>query len=152
METVELLKRVRIFQGLDDEQLERFAAVSTEKSYDPDDLILEQGVEGEALFIIQRGTVKVLVVEGEVESEVAKLVAGEAFGEMSLIEDNVTSARIAAYNGVDCLIINEEEFMDVMESNSEISSEVYRNFTIILSERLRATTEKLATWQPDIDD
>ena len=77
MENIELLKKVRIFQGLCDDELEKFAAITTEESFPPQAVIIEEGAEGKALFIIKRGTVAVTKIDGEVETELVKLVAGD---------------------------------------------------------------------------
>jgi CRP/FNR family transcriptional regulator, cyclic AMP receptor protein len=147
METVELLRRVVIFQGLTDDELEKFAAISVEHAYPAEEIILEERVEGRALYIIERGTVAVSKVENETETEITKLVAGETFGEMSLIEGNKTSARVKAYNEVDCLLITKEDLFNLMDKNVRISAKVYKNFTRMLSERLRITSEELSTWK-----
>jgi CRP-like cAMP-binding protein len=150
METIELLKRVMIFKDLTEEELEKFAAVSVDESFPPEEVIIEEGTEGRALFIVKRGTVSVSKVEGETETELVKLTAGEAFGDMSLIEGNLTSARVKAHNDVDCLVINKQDFFDVLERDLNISSKVYRNLTRMLSERLRMTSEELSTYKTSI--
>lgn len=150
MDTITLLKKVRIFEGLSDEDLEKFAAISAEDSFPPDSVIIEEGVEGRALYIVKRGTVRVSKLESETETELTKLVAGEAVGEMSLIEDTVTSARVSAVNDVDCLIIPRDAFLDLMERDVHIAAKVYFNFTRIMSERLRITSQELFTWKPEI--
>jgi CRP/FNR family transcriptional regulator, cyclic AMP receptor protein len=147
METTELLKKVVIFQGLTDEELEKFAAISVEQSYPPEDIIIEEATVGRALFIIERGTVSISKVENETETEITKLVAGETFGEMSLIEGNKTSARVKAYNDVDCLLITKDDLFKLMDKDVQISAKVYKNFTRMLSERLRITSEELSTWK-----
>ena len=74
-------------------------------------------------------------------------MAGETFGEMSLIEGNRTSARVKAYNEVDCLLITKEDLFNLMGKDVQISARVYKNFTRMLSERLRITSEELSTWK-----
>lgn len=151
MENIELLKKARIFQGLTDDELNKFAVITSEESFAPEAVIIEEGSEGKNLFIIKRGTVSVTKIDGEVKADLVKLVAGEEFGEMSLIEDAKTSARVMAYNDVECLVISREPFLDLLESSVEISAKVYKNLTKVLSERLRYTSSELVTWKPDID-
>jgi len=151
MEDVELLKKVRIFQGLSDEQLKRFAEITTEASHKPGDVIIEEDTEGKALHVIKRGTVSVLKIDNEVRSELVKLVAGEHFGEMSLIEDAKTSARVEAYNEVECLVLERRAFLEIVDNDDAIAAKVFRNFTRALSQRLRSTSAELVTWKPEID-
>jgi CRP/FNR family cyclic AMP-dependent transcriptional regulator len=150
MDKLELLKKVRIFQGLSEDELKKFGAIAEEEKFPPEAVIIEEGTEGRALFIIKRGTVTVTKVDGEVETELVKLVAGEEFGEMSLVEDTVTSARVTAYNEVECLIIKRAQFAELLDNDVHLSNQVFRNFTRVLSERLRNTSSELVTWKPDI--
>jgi CRP-like cAMP-binding protein len=151
METKELLRRIRIFQGLTDEELDKFASITTVENFPPKAIIIEEGAEGKALFIVKRGTVSVFKIDGELKTELLKLVVGEHFGEMSLIEDAKTSACVTAYNEVSCLVIGREPFLSLLESDVNIAARVYKNFTRALSERLRLTTSELQTWKPEIE-
>ncbi len=151
MENVEILKKVRLFQRLDEGQLKKVADGIEEKSFPKGAIIIEENTEGRALFIIKRGTVSVSKIDGEVETELVKLVAGEHFGEMSLIEDAKTSARVTAYNDVECLVMDREPFQEIMDNDEAIAARVWRSFTRVLSERLRATSTELVTWKPDIE-
>lgn len=151
MDRLELLKKVRIFDGLDDEQLAKFERISEEQSYSPDDIIIEENTEGRALFIVKRGTVSVTKVDQELETEIVKLVVGEHFGEMSLVEDAKTSARVKAYNQVKCLLIKRDDFHDIVDNDDAIAAKVFKNFTLTLCDRLRNTSSELVVWKPDIE-
>ncbi|HUT55347.1 MAG TPA: cyclic nucleotide-binding domain-containing protein [bacterium] len=149
MENVDLLKKVRIFQGLTEEELNKFAAITSEEQSPPKSILLEEGVEGQALYIIKRGAVTVYKVKNDSLTELAKLPAGEAFGEMSLLEATLTSARVTANNEVECLLISRDLFLDLLERDLSIAAKVYKNFTLILSERLRQTSAELARCKPE---
>jgi CRP/FNR family transcriptional regulator, cyclic AMP receptor protein len=151
METIDLLKKVRIFHGLEDSDLDKFAGISTIEEFSPESVIIEENTEGQLLFIIKKGTVTVTKIDGEVETELTKLVAGEAFGEMSLIEDAKTSARVSAYNDVECVVIGREAFVGLVDGEESLGSKIWKNFTMVLSERLRFTSSELVTWKPDIE-
>jgi len=151
MERLELLKKVRIFDGLDDDQLSKFDGISEERNYSPEDIIIEENTEGRALYIVKKGTVCVTKVDQELETEIVKLVVGEHFGEMSLVEDAKTSARVKAYNDVECLVIKREDFHSIVDNDDSIAAKVFKNFTLTLSDRLRNTSSELVVWKPDIE-
>lgn len=151
MENIELLRKVRIFRGLTEDQLNQFAAIATVDAFPLRAVIIEEGTEGRALFIVKRGTVSVSKVDSGLETEIVKLVSGEHFGEMSLIEDAKTSARVTAYNEVECIVVSREHFLALVDKDDAIAAKVYRNFTKTLSERLRMTSAELVVWKPDIE-
>jgi CRP/FNR family cyclic AMP-dependent transcriptional regulator len=150
MENINLLKKVRMFQELSDEELAKFQDISEEKPFKGGEIIIEENTEGQALYIIKRGTVVVSKVDGALESELVKLFAGEHFGEMSLVEDAGTSARVSAYNDVECLVIKRTNFLDLLEGDIPLAAKVYKAFTQTLCDRLRQTSSDLVTWKPEI--
>lgn len=150
MESVELLKKVRMFRDLPEAGIQKFAAVTRTETFQAKDVIIEQGSEGRALYIIKRGTVSVIKLDGEVTSELVKLVAGEHFGEMSLVENAKTSARVAAHNQVECLVISRSDFEQIVNSDPVLAATVYKAFTQTLCDRLRATSAELVTWKPEV--
>ncbi len=150
MESAALLKKVRMFQELSDPEIAKFNQATRVQSFAPGEVIIEEGADGRALFIIKRGTVKVIKVDGEVVSELVKLIAGEHFGEMSLVEDAKTSARVAAHNEVECLVISRADFQGILDSDVAIAAKVYKALTQTLCERLRTTSSELMTWKPEM--
>jgi signal transduction histidine kinase len=59
------LRPVDLFDDLGDEALEGFAAAAEWRSYDPGDLVLEQGEEPEGLLCLLDGTIQMLARNGD---------------------------------------------------------------------------------------
>ncbi len=150
MENIKLLRKVRMFQNLSDDELQKFRDISEERPFNAGDVIIEENSEGKALYIVKRGTVVVSKIDGALESELVKLFAGEHFGEMSLVDDAKTSARVSAFNEVECLVISRKNFLNLMSSNVVLAAKVYKAFTQTLCDRLRQTSADLVTWKPEI--
>ena len=110
----------------------------------PGEIIIEEGELGQALYIIEQGSVEVLKGEEGARNRIAVLSRGELFGEMSLIEDELTSATVAAGSEVELLVIRKSDFLGLLEQNPEIALKVYQTFCHILSERLRKTSGELS--------
>ena len=55
-------------------------------------VVFEEGDPGSRMYVIQSGAVRVLKRVGAREIELARLGAGEAFGEMALLEGRPRSA------------------------------------------------------------
>ncbi|MFP6590842.1 MAG: cyclic nucleotide-binding domain-containing protein, partial [Candidatus Latescibacterota bacterium] len=59
---ISLLRRVPLFEVLKDDDLEAVARVTITRSYDKDQVIILAEEEGDALFIVADGQVKVSIV------------------------------------------------------------------------------------------
>ncbi len=67
----------------------------------------------------------------------ARLPPGRYVGEMSLVDEVPTSARVTAMDSVQALKIDKKRFESFMFENDRIALRVYRTFVSTLSERLR---------------
>jgi len=65
------------------------------------------------------------------------------FGEMSLIEDELTSATVIAKTDVELLVINRGDLEGLMDDNIALAFKIYKTFCHVLSERLRRTSSEL---------
>ncbi len=148
---VEILKGISLFEGLDESRLKKFSDVADEKEYQSGEVILDEGVEGDALYVVKEGQVEVSKQEDEVRSTLVTLEAGEHFGEMSLLEGQPTSAKVSADGRVVLLVIPREKFIEVLEGDEVIAAKVYKALAYALSRRLRSTSADLATWKPGFD-
>ena len=90
--SLELLRGVQLFAELDDRFLQSLASEFMPRTYAAGDTLAEEGESGRTLIVIDSGSVTV-TVHGE---EVGKLGAGDAFGEMSLIDRSARSATVKA--------------------------------------------------------
>jgi CRP-like cAMP-binding protein len=101
-DAVNALKKVSLFNSLDDGQIGTVASEANERVFADGDLIVKQGDTGAAGFwIILDGTVEVR--RGPVT--LAMLGPGEYFGEMALVSDHATprSADVVAIDDVHAL-------------------------------------------------
>ena len=88
----EFLRRVAIFSGLSETEVECLQAACEEKTFRAGDRIIAEGARGEGLFIVISGSASVLKFSGsKVGVELARLHPGEHFGEMSLVSDKPAS-------------------------------------------------------------
>jgi CRP-like cAMP-binding protein len=101
----ERLRAVPLFADLDDEQLDRLAAKTSEFDAPAGQALIERGRPGSGLFVLEEGTATVEAPEGTRE-----LGPGDIFGERSLFdEDGERTARVRALTDVRCLAIPRPE-------------------------------------------
>src|SRR5205814_1688829 len=96
MDGFDFLKSTPLFKDLSlDEMKAVYAACETQR-FAPGAVLIEQGQPGEALYVLRKGSAKVTRVAQGAEEMVARMGAGSPAGEMSLVDDAPTSARVSA--------------------------------------------------------
>lgn len=147
MSNMELLKKIPLFRECTNQELIKIEKLMQKVTFNAGDVLFRRGDVGDALYLIREGVVEVLVPSPEAENMevvVAVIEAGDLFGEMALVEGEPRSATIRARTEAKLLRIKKQYFDDLMKHEHEIAFKIYRRLTIILSQRLRDTTERLA--------
>lgn len=131
---VEHLRRIPLFAELDDQALERVAAVATETEFPARAVLIERGHPGLGMFVIVEGTLRADVRDRDVD-----LGPGEFVGELSLlIADMPRAVRVHAETPVRVLAINRADFLALLESEPRIALAMLRVVATRLAEMLDA--------------
>lgn len=130
---IELVQRTPLFHALNFDETRRLFKVARLERRPAGTVIVEADAIGEALYIVKDGTVRV-VRDGVV---LGALGAGELFGEMSLVDDLFTSARVEAETEVELIVLPRAPFERLVASDLALAVKVYRAFCRTLSDRLR---------------
>jgi len=147
MTGIEILKKIPLFRECTNTELIKIANLLQRVGFNPDDVVFRRGESGDALYLIREGQVEVLAPSPEeenVEDVVAMLGPGDLFGEMALVEGEPRSATVRSKTDSKLLRLQKDYFERLMIQEHEIALKIYRKLTIILSHRLRETTERLA--------
>ncbi|MEI8095044.1 MAG: cyclic nucleotide-binding domain-containing protein [Spirochaetales bacterium] len=102
------------------------------RSYPKDTMIFAEGQNGQEMYIIQKGQVKISKIVGDKEVLLAILKAGDIFGEMSLIENKARSASADAYEDAVLLAVNRANFQRMVTTQPQIITRL----TTLLAERI----------------
>jgi CRP-like cAMP-binding protein len=86
--------------------------------------------------------VQVVSVQGSATKPLATLGPGAYVGEISLVDDAPTSARVVAKSPVRALVISREKFQQYLYSHETAALRIYTLFTKTLSERLRVANKR----------
>ena len=140
MDTLQLLRGVEVFEGLNDAELKRIAGICREAHYKKGDVITRQGEEGDQMFVVRDGMVEVTVgdsAEGAPRTEV-NLGTGQVVGEMALVDRGPRSATVRCVTEAATVnAIQREAFEQLCQSDHHIGMIVYRNLAADLSFKLR---------------
>ncbi|MEM6962899.1 MAG: cyclic nucleotide-binding domain-containing protein [Myxococcota bacterium] len=141
---VRSLGATALFKGIHRPGLQKIAAIACEEAYPSGELIFREGEPGEKLYFILEGKIRISRnVSGMGEEALAVLNSGDAFGEMSIIDDVARSADARVHESCRMLVVTREAMEDLMFLHKDLAYEILWNFVRILSERLRETNDKM---------
>lgn len=142
---LEALGKTHIFRGVTAKGLETVAAIAREISVRRGEYIFREGDVGVELYLVLSGEVRISRnVAGMGEEALAILKPGEAFGEMSLVDDAPRSADAIAHETCRLLVLEKDALEDMMFLHKELAYELLWNIVRVLSKRLRDTNDKMA--------
>jgi CRP/FNR family cyclic AMP-dependent transcriptional regulator len=96
------LRKIKLFEGLTDEQLQKLAPFAAETSAQEGKVLVNEGDYSYELMAIEEGSAK--VTRGD--EEVAELGPGDFFGEMGLISKELRNATVSASSPVRLITFN----------------------------------------------
>lgn len=144
---IELLKKIRLFDGLTDDELRQVRRICQEEAVPKGTVIFQEGTFGDKCYIVLDGEVRISkFIPGVGEEALAVLKPGDYFGEMALIDDFPRSAHAIANTNIDLLTISKSEMDELLFFNKEIAYKMLWTFCRTLSARLRETNEKIAAF------
>jgi CRP/FNR family transcriptional regulator len=139
--TTELLRRVPLLAGLDDDELDRIAQVAIPRSYPKGARVFHEGDESDACYVIRSGEVRVTREHSDGRAiALATLGSGEIVGELAMLDGEVRSASVEALTDVELLAIAARDMRALLERNPEITAKL----VIALTRRVRETNERVA--------
>ena len=91
--TLEELRRIDLFDGLDEEQLERWQQVAVIRTADADDVVAEAGDASAGVFLLLEGVVQGLIFESGRLEPVTRQVAPTWMGAITAMTETGYAAR-----------------------------------------------------------
>ncbi|MFH1537576.1 MAG: cyclic nucleotide-binding domain-containing protein [bacterium] len=147
MTDLELIRNSGLFDGLDDVELGKIAEGCLEREYSMGTAIIEENEPPkELLFFIKDGEIMVSTapMDGCGESEecptlLSTFGPGEAFGEVSIVDNHPHSATVRALSDVKVLELPARHFHELAEKNHKIGYVVMKNIAALICQRLRSS-------------
>jgi MFS family permease len=113
-----VLRSIPLFAPLGAAELERVARDLEAMSLPAGIDVVRQGEPGDRFFVVDRGTVDVLV-DGRV---VQRLVAGDHFGEIALLRDVPRTATVRTASAVDLLALPRDRFLAAVTGSPQAAA------------------------------
>ena len=113
----DMLKKVPLFAGLDNRELQQIADSMRERRFKEGDTVTQEGAGGVGFFVVEDGQADV-TVGGETKGSIGP---GDYFGEIALINESPRTATITARTDMLCYGMTPWDFRPLVESNSTIA-------------------------------
>ena len=123
----EVLGRAALFSGVLPETLERLAASTSVHDFTNGDVLIREGAGDSDMFLLVEGAVDVLITVDGKEVMVARMKAGDYFGEMSLLTGEPRTATIRVATGGSAWRIGREAIAPVLKSDPALMDLLSRN-------------------------
>ena len=125
-----LLRKVPLFGDLAEDEIQSLVDVTSTRRYPKNALILMADEEGDTMFVISHGRVKVaLLAEDGGEVILSLLGPGQFFGEMSLLDGKPRSATVIATEDSEVIMLRRGDFLRALQRIPRIAPKLLASLT-----------------------
>jgi CRP/FNR family transcriptional regulator len=138
---VALLRRVPVFSGLSDEDLNAIAQVAVARRLEAGAIVFLEGDSGDACYVVRSGVARAIREHPDGRSiTLAHFTAGDIFGELAMFDAQPRSATVDTIEPTEVIAIPGRDVQRLIRDYPEIAVKLIT----ALAHRLRATNERLA--------
>jgi len=138
--TVEAIRSVTLFASLPDAEAEELVTLLQSRPVSAGTILFQAGENGDAMYLIQSGRVRIAVDDAEGQQIVlAELAQGDFFGEMSLIDGKQRSADAHVIEDAQLSVLSRENFLRYINTHPGVALEMLS----AVFQRLRHTDRML---------
>ena len=114
---LESLKRVPLFAGLEDADLEHLSALTEKVALAAGEILFTEGAEGDQAYVVELGTLEILKQARNREIPVATLGPGAVIGEMAVLQAMPRTASVRAATDASLVAIDGDSFRELIEES-----------------------------------
>jgi uncharacterized membrane protein len=119
------LSRIPLFRRLTPEELEQLAAEVDQVKFDPDETIFNEQDKGDALYVVEAGSVRIWVLDEDVEPVTLKeLGPGEFFGELAVLDRGPRSTNATAIGETTLHRLSSDDFQAFLMKHPDVAIDV----------------------------
>ena len=137
------LRSISLFSEIATSELRTIRGLLHHRTYLKDEVIFDEGEEGQAIYFILRGKVLICRQGKPVEGMIAELGVGQCFGEMALLDNAPRMAQVRATEDCSLDVLFREDFLRLIQTHSHIASKLSLELARMMGERLRQTVNSL---------
>ena len=123
------LAQVPLFAGMPPRFLKRLADKMDEQRFMEGATIVRQGEPGDTFYVIIEGEAKVMDAKGRVLS---RLIPGDFFGEISLMDGGPRTATVVAETNMTALALSRKDFSALLQSEPKVTVGLLKHAAALL--------------------
>ena len=136
-EPEEILREVTWLKGLSEDNITKIIELSNERTYQPGDMIMEQGDRGDGMILITRGSVKISIMDTVVDI----LGRGSVIGEMAVLAGVPRTADVIADTSVTALWMRSREMNEAIAESPPLAQGLWETAGRRFAENLLKSQE-----------
>ena len=140
--STQALRRIKLFAGLEEPQLAAFIQYLEKVQCPQFSHLVRQGQRGDAMYLVVQGELRALsIVEGK-ETTLTTLVAGDWFGEISLLDQGARSVDVIANRDSQLLKLSSAAFERLLREAPQLAVPFLLALSRTVAERIRRATKR----------
>ncbi len=133
-----------LFKGFDEEALARLEECAERRSFERGQRVFSQGDQDDELFLIRRGSVRILInLEGGLHHHLATIARGNFFGELAFLDRRTRSADAEAKEPTDIFVLSRSRLEGRFGDRQELAARFFARLASVIAERLRQADAEL---------
>jgi CRP-like cAMP-binding protein len=139
---VEELGELKLFKGLEETELNLLRKIASHRVYQPGENIFSEGEQGDKLYVIKEGKIRITQELESGTQPLAILSEGDFFGEISFLDAQPHSATATAMKESTILSISRKDFDEMVENNPREGYTILHCLSAEICSLLRQMDEK----------
>jgi len=142
------LREIELFKARADETIAALADCMETHTYKAGATIFARGDTGDSLFLIRRGTVRIMLpLSGRTPYHLATFSRGDFFGEMAFLDGNARSADALAVGDTEVFTLSRARFDELTQHHKNLAINLLESLARALAARMRHTDRELSALQ-----
>jgi len=132
------IRQIGLFSTLKPKELRVIDGLLYERRYMKDEIVFDEGEEGQALYVVLSGRVLVCRAAEPVAQVIAEIPTGSLFGELALLWGAPRTAQVRAAE--DCVLaaLSRADFETLIDTHAAIASKIALQLARDLGQKLGA--------------
>lgn len=141
---LERLASLTLFATLSPNELRIVDGLLHQREYLAHEIVFDEGEEGQAIYIVLDGSVRIGRQALGDEGFITELQPGAFFGDMALLDSSPRLAQARAATNATLAVLFREDFLALMETHARIASKIALQLARQMGARLRQLEDERA--------